>query len=73
MREIRTLRARWRGLETELRLTLDGHEGGNPGHRQGGSCGPPRQSSTLPVGRIITLEATMSDLDSELEQRDERG
>ncbi len=48
MREIRTLRARRRGLETELRITLGGHEGGNPGHRQGNSYGPPRQSSTLP-------------------------
>ncbi len=35
MREIRTLRARRRGLETELRITLLGHEGGNSGHSQG--------------------------------------
>ena len=35
MREIRTLRAKWRELETALRMTLAGHEGGNPGHRQG--------------------------------------
>ena len=35
MREIRTLRATWRGLETESRTTLGGHEGGNPRHRQG--------------------------------------
>jgi hypothetical protein len=49
VREIRTLRARWRGLETESRITLPGHEGGNPGDRQGGSYGPPRQSSTLPM------------------------
>ncbi len=35
MREIRMLRARWRGLETESRLGLHGHERGNPGYRQG--------------------------------------
>jgi hypothetical protein len=35
VREIRTLRAMWRGLETESWTTLLGHEGGNPGHRQG--------------------------------------
>ena len=53
MREIRTLRAKWRGLETESRTTLHGHEGGNPGYRQGESCGLPRQSSTLPApGRV---------------------
>ena len=32
MREIRTLRAMWRGLETELRSLLNGHEEGNLGH-----------------------------------------
>ena len=35
MREIRTLRAMWRVLETELRKLLTGHEGGNAGHSQG--------------------------------------
>ena len=35
MREIRMLRTMWRVLETGLRTTLAGHEGGNPGHRQG--------------------------------------
>ncbi len=29
------LRLMWRGLETELRPGLHGHERGNPGHRQG--------------------------------------
>ena len=48
MREIRTLRAKWRGLETGPRPTLIGHEGGNPGYRQGKAFGLPRQSSTLP-------------------------
>jgi hypothetical protein len=32
--EIRTLRAMRRELETEPRRVLNGHEGGNPGHRQ---------------------------------------
>jgi hypothetical protein len=48
VREIRTLRARRRGLETGSRTTITGHEGGNPGDRQGESYGSPRQSSTLP-------------------------
>ena len=48
MREIRMLRARWRGLETEPRTSLNGHEGGNPGYGQGMSYGPPRQPRTLP-------------------------
>ena len=48
MREICMLRAMWRGLEAEPRTSLHGHEGGNPGHRQGMSYGPPRQPSTLP-------------------------
>ena len=30
MREIRTLRAMWRELETESRSVLNGNEGGNP-------------------------------------------
>ena len=34
MREIRTLRARWRELETEPRTGLNGHEGRNPGYSQ---------------------------------------
>jgi hypothetical protein len=35
VREIRTLRAMWRVLETELRKLLTGHEGGNAGYSQG--------------------------------------
>ncbi len=35
MREIRMLRVTWRELETGSRTSLDGHEGGNPGYRQG--------------------------------------
>ena len=48
MREIRTLRANWRGLETEPRSTLHGHEAGNGGHGQGPTYGSPRQPPTLP-------------------------
>ena len=33
MREIRTLRAMWRALETEPRQILNGHEEGNLGHK----------------------------------------
>ncbi len=35
VREIRMLRSMWRGLETESRFGLRGHERGNPGYRQG--------------------------------------
>ena len=48
MREIRTLRAMWRVLETESRSSLNGHEEGNLGYSQGKTYGPPRQRSTLP-------------------------
>ena len=34
MLEIGTLRAKWRELETEPRILLNGHEGGNPGYSQ---------------------------------------
>jgi hypothetical protein len=37
VREICMLRAMWRELETELRLSLPGHEGGNSGYGQGPS------------------------------------
>ena len=33
MREIRTLRAMWRGLETGPRQVLNGYEEGNLGHK----------------------------------------
>jgi hypothetical protein len=33
VREIRTLRAMWRALETELRSLLNGHEEGNLGYK----------------------------------------
>jgi hypothetical protein len=47
VREIRTLRAMWRVLETGLRKLLNGHEDGNVGYSQGVSYGLPRQRSTL--------------------------
>ena len=50
MRQIRMLRAMRRELETELRILLTGHKGGNPGYSQGESYGLPRQLSTLPAG-----------------------
>jgi hypothetical protein len=50
VRDIRMLRAMRRELETELRIRLSGHEGGNPGHSQGDSYGLPRQFPTLPPG-----------------------
>ncbi len=64
MQEICMLRSTWRGLETESRLGLHGHERGNPGHRQGHDltdhrASPrPYQSSTsraltVPCGRSI--------------------
>ena len=47
MRETRMLRAMWRELETGLRIDLTGHEGGNPGDRQGQAYyALPRQSFT---------------------------
>jgi len=49
VREIRTLRAMWRVLETELRRRLNGHEDGNVGYSQGVSYGLPRQRPTLPT------------------------
>jgi len=35
VREIRMLRVMWRELETGSRTFIAGHEGGNPGYRQG--------------------------------------
>ena len=40
-----------RGLEPELQIIPGGHDGRSSGYRQGRSCGPPRQSSTLPRSR----------------------
>jgi hypothetical protein len=52
VREIRTLRAMWRALETELRQFLYGHEEGNLGYKPRRSLRAPRQCSTLP-GRYL--------------------
>jgi hypothetical protein len=51
VREIRTLRAMWRALETELRQFLYGHEEGNLGYKPRRSLRAPRQCSTLPGAR----------------------
>jgi hypothetical protein len=56
VREIRTLRAMRRALETGLRKLLNGHEGGNAGHSQGISYGFTRQRSTLPPACLNTLQ-----------------
>ena len=48
MREIRTLRAMRRGLETGLRLGYCGTPRGNGEQQIGLTFGTPRQSSTLP-------------------------
>jgi hypothetical protein len=53
VRQIRTLRAMRRELETEPRRVLNGHGGGNPRHSQGYSYGSPRQFPTLPAERSI--------------------
>ncbi len=46
LRENLTSSSEGEGLETGLRSTLNGHEGGNPGYSQGQSYGLPRQSFT---------------------------
>ncbi len=56
MREIRMLRSMWRGLETESRLGLHGHERGNPGYRQDHNLTDHRASPdpTRHLGRILS-------------------
>ena len=53
MREIRTLRAMWRALETGPRQVLNGHEGGNPRYK-------PRMSlrATAPVPDPTTVRGS---------------
>ncbi len=71
MREIRMLRAMWRGLETGLRTTLHGHEGGNPGYGHKGSPTDHRASprpyrarssrreiQTRRIGRIVSVHTS---------------
>ena len=63
MREIRTLRAMWRALETELRQFLYGHEEGNLGYK-------PRRSLRAaapvldPTGRdgVLTMDTQSESL-----------
>jgi hypothetical protein len=59
VREIRTLRAMWQVLETDLRTLLTGHEGGNAGCRQGVSYGfvapaldPTRMNELTGIGSL---------------------
>ena len=63
MREIRTLRATWRALETESRSFLNGHEGGNAGYSQESSYGFTRQRSTLPqsIPSDVSLDSVVRD------------
>jgi hypothetical protein len=62
VREIRTHGLTGRGLETEPRWGLNGHEAGNGGYGQGSTYGPPRQSPTLPAAGD-QQEATDGDAD----------
>ena len=74
MREIRLLRSTWRGLETESRLGLLGHEWGNPGYGQGHDltdrrasprpyrASKPRSEINLPIG--VSLWACSTDFRS---------
>ena len=63
-RSVRTLRARWRELETEPRTRLNGHEGGNLGYSPSGvPDGPPRQFPTLPSHVTFFLAAADQGLD----------
>ena len=64
MREIRTLRARWRELETEPRTLLNGHEGRNLGYSQAGVLRaiapvpePTQASVTIDEPRAMHLRA----------------
>jgi hypothetical protein len=50
------LRSTWRGLETESRLGLYGHERGNPGHRQGRDLTDHRASPRPYQGEQITAQ-----------------
>jgi hypothetical protein len=57
VRQIRTLRAMRRELETDDGLHLHGHAGGNPGDRQGAAYASPRQFLPDPTSRrVIVVE-----------------
>ncbi len=72
MREIRMLRAMWRGLETEPRTTLHGHEGGNPGHSQGnvltGHRASPRPDQALAIRAPKSTRGPLGPPDDVVEQ-----
>src|ERR1700676_1600007 len=82
VRQIRTLRAMRRELETGLRHLLPGHEGGNPGNRQGAAYGLPRQFPTLPrslsalyrlVSRVPATNARQHDTEDECGDAEKTG
>ncbi len=67
MREIRMLRARRRGLETELRMTLNGHEGRIPDTAKGSPKGhraSPRPYQRSTVGLELDEEPLQRIVDS---------
>jgi hypothetical protein len=55
VREIRTLHAMWRGLESDLRLGYRGTPSGNGRNTLGLAFGIPRQSSTLPTSPKLVI------------------
>jgi hypothetical protein len=61
VREIRLLRSTWRGLETESRLGLHGHERGNPGYRQDHNLTDHRASPRPYQGPIAILQVYAAD------------
>ncbi len=65
MKEIFMLRARWRELETEPRIRLNGHEGENPGYGQAGVLTGHRASSR-PYNSAIYLNGKYYANSSEL-------
>ena len=59
--DIRLLRSRWRGLETESRLGLHGHERGNPGYRQGHDLTDHRASPRPYRESVLNLELELAE------------
>jgi len=59
VREIRTHGSIGRGLETDPRRWLHGHEAGNGGYSQAGTYGAPHRPSTLPRSDEIAIESLL--------------
>ena len=73
MREIRTLRAMWRALETELRQLLNGHKEGNLGYkprRNLRATAPALDPTTPSRTPLFAFLPTVSPLFSSLASRD---